>query len=207
MLIREWMTKDVITVTPDTSMLKASKLMKDHNIRRLPVLDGKHVVGIVSDRDIRAASPSKATTLDMHELYYLLSDAVDAAALLMENKGIGGLPVVDGSGELVGIITDHDIFRVLVDFCGASKGGLQLAFMLPDKPGVLTPIFEAISQNGGNVLSVLTSRGKTQEGTSHVYIRLHAMDSEKEKALIENMKKAMPLEYWMDDEFHCNRNC
>ena len=99
MLIREWMTKDVITVTPDTSMLKASKLMKDHNIRRLPVLDGKHVVGIVSDRDIRAASPSKATTLDMHELYYLLSevkvkdimtsdpvtvydtDAVDAAAL------------------------------------------------------------------------------------------------------------------------------
>ena len=100
MLIREWMTKDVITVTPDTSMLKASKLMKDHNIRRLPVLDGKHVVGIVSDRDIRAASPSKATTLDMHELYYLLSevkvkdimtsdpvtvydtDAVDAAALL-----------------------------------------------------------------------------------------------------------------------------
>ena len=158
MLIREWMTKDVITVTPDTSMLKASKLMKDHNIRRLPVLDGKHVVGIVSDRDIRAASPSKATTLDMHELYYLLSevkvkdimtsdpvtvydtDAVDAAALLMENKGIGGLPVVDGSGELVGIITDHDIFRVLVDFCGASKGGLQLAFMLPDKPGVLTPI-------------------------------------------------------------------
>ena len=112
MLIREWMTKDVITVTPDTSMLKASKLMKDHNIRRLPVLDGKHVVGIVSDRDIRAASPSKATTLDMHELYYLLSevkvkdimtsdpvtvydtDAVDAAALLMENKGIGGLPVL-----------------------------------------------------------------------------------------------------------------
>ena len=125
----------------------------------------------------------------------------------MENKGIGGLPVVDGSGELVGIITDHDIFRVLVDFCGASKGGLQLAFMLPDKPGVLTPIFEAISQNGGNVLSVLTSRSKTQEGSSHVYIRLHAMDSEKEKALIENMKKAMPLEYWMDDEFHCNRNC
>ena len=74
MLIREWMTKDVITVTPDTSMLKASKLMKDHNIRRLPVLDGKHVVGIVSDRDIRAASPSKGTTVDMQELYYLLSE-------------------------------------------------------------------------------------------------------------------------------------
>ena len=140
---------------------------------------------------------------------------------------------MDGSGELVGIITDHDIFRVLVDFCGAGKGGLQLAFLLPDKPGVLTPIFEAISNNGGNVLSVLTSRGKSQEGSSHVYVRLHRMDAEQEKVLIENLnkatlmrqeyispqvvagpqeafyadKKAMPLEYWMDDEFHCNRNC
>ena len=225
MLIREWMTKEVITVTPETSMLKASKLMKDHSIRRLPVLDGKRVVGIVSDRDIRAASPSKATTLDMLELYYLLSevkvkdimtpnpvtvfdtDAVDAAALVMENKGIGGLPVLDGSGELVGIITDHDIFRVLVDFCGAGKGGLQLAFLLPDKPGVLTPIFDLISHNGGNVLSVLTSRGKTQEGTSHVYIRLHPMGSEQEMGLIDNIKKALPLEYWMDDEFHCIKNC
>ena len=225
MLIREWMTKDVITVTPDTSMLKASKLMKDHNIRRLPVTDGKRVVGIVSDRDIRAASPSKATTLDMHELYYLLSevkvkeimtadpisvyetDAVDAAALLMENKGIGGLPVLNASGELVGIITDHDIFRVLVDFCGAGKGGLQLAFLLPDKPGVLTPIFDVISRNEGNVLAVLTSRSKTQEGTSHVYIRLHPMDAEKEQTLITNVKKALPLEYWMDDEFHCIKNC
>ena len=144
MLIREWMTKDVITVTPDTSMLKTSKLMKDNNIRRVPVMDGNRLVGIVSDRDIRAASPSKATTLDMHELYYLLSevkvkdimtsepvtvfdtDAVDDAALIMENKGIGGLPVMNGAGELVGIITDHDIFRVLVDFCGAGKGGLPL---------------------------------------------------------------------------------
>lgn len=106
MLIREWMSKDVITVTPETSMFKASKLMKDHNIRRLPVVDGdKRLIGIVSDRDIKASSPSKATTLDMHELYYLLSEVkikdimthrpitvletetVDAAAVLMEEKG------------------------------------------------------------------------------------------------------------------------
>ena len=155
MLIREWMTKDVITVTPDTSMLKASKLMKDHNIRRLPVLDGKHVVGIVSDRDIRAASPSKATTLDMHELYYLLSevkvkdimtsdpvtvydtDAVDAAALLMENKGIGGLPVVDGSGELVHPVGYPFLWQLLPPIMTSSEcwwtsaGRARAAFSLP----------------------------------------------------------------------------
>ena len=75
MLISDWMTRDVITITPDRSMMKASKLMKDHNINRLPVVNEAGIlVGIVTDRDIKEASPSKATTLDMHELYYLLSE-------------------------------------------------------------------------------------------------------------------------------------
>ena len=75
MLIRDWMTTDVITATPETSMLKVSKMMKEYDIRRVPVVDAQNkVVGIVSDRDVKDASPSKATTLDMHELYYLLSE-------------------------------------------------------------------------------------------------------------------------------------
>ena len=151
MLIREWMTKDVITVTPDTSMLKASKLMKDHNIRRLPVLDGKHVVGIVSDRDVRAASPSKATTLDMHELYYLLSevkvkDIMTSDPVTVYDTDAWTPPPCSWKTRhrrpargrwfrgTRRIITDHDIFRVLVDFCGASKGGLQLASCFPTSP-------------------------------------------------------------------------
>ncbi|MEG2139832.1 MAG: CBS and ACT domain-containing protein [Bilophila sp.] len=221
MLIREWMTGDVITVTPETSMLKASKLMKDHGIRRLPVVDdSKHVIGIVSDRDVKAASPSKATTLDMHELYYLLSEVkikdimtqkpftirdnetVEMAAVLMEEKNFGGLPVVNAENILVGIITDHDIFKVLIDISGAREGGIQLAFLLPDKTGILCPVFDSLREFGANVLSVLTSRSKSQCGSSHVYIRLHPMDADKEKALLEYMKKSMPLEYWVDDEMH-----
>jgi acetoin utilization protein AcuB len=75
MLLKNWMTREIITVTPETSMMKASKILKDQNIHRLPVVEenGK-LVGIVSDRDIKDASPSKATTLDVHELYYLLSE-------------------------------------------------------------------------------------------------------------------------------------
>src|SRR5699024_3967428 len=137
MLIRDWMTTDVITATPETSMLKVSKMMKEYDIRRVPVVDAQNkVVGIVSDRDVKDASPSKATTLDMHELYYLLSeikvrdimtpdpvtvevrDTVERVALLMEERAIGGLPVVDDEGSLVGIITDHDIFKVLVQITG-----------------------------------------------------------------------------------------
>lgn len=221
MLIREWMTKDVITVTLETSMLKASKLMKDHDIRRLPVVDGKsHVIGIVSDRDIKAASPSKATTLDTHELYYLLSelkikdimtadpviirdtDTVETAALILEEKNFGGLPVVNEAGEIVGIITDHDIFKLLVDISGARSGGLQLALRLPDEPGALCPIFDTLSRHNANIFTILTSRSNVAGGMSHVYIRLHPMEKEKEKELIGAVRNRLSLEYWVDDTLH-----
>ncbi len=75
MLVSNWMSKEVVTITADRSMMKASKVMKDKGISRVPVVDGEgRIIGIISDRDIKDASPSKATTLDMHELYYLLSE-------------------------------------------------------------------------------------------------------------------------------------
>jgi acetoin utilization protein AcuB len=74
MLVKEWMTSDVIIIEEDTSVMKAFQIMKENNIRRLPVMRQGKLVGIVTDRDIKDASPSKATTLDIHELYYLLSE-------------------------------------------------------------------------------------------------------------------------------------
>ena len=75
MLVQEWMTKEVVTITADISIMKAARLMKDKRVGRLPVVDEDgRIVGILTDRDIRSASPSKATTLEMHELYYLLSE-------------------------------------------------------------------------------------------------------------------------------------
>jgi acetoin utilization protein AcuB len=73
MLVEHWMSRDVISVDEDASMMEITQLMREHNVRRLPVMSRGKLVGIVSDRDIKAASPSKATTLDVHELYYLLS--------------------------------------------------------------------------------------------------------------------------------------
>ena len=75
MLVVDWMTPDVVAVKPETSLLKCRNLLKEKNIRRLPVVDGDNrVVGIVSDRDVRGASPSKATTLEVHEMQYLLAE-------------------------------------------------------------------------------------------------------------------------------------
>lgn len=207
MPVQNWMTTDVVSVTPETSLLKVGKLMKDHHVRRLPVLDEKgRVVGIISDRDVRDASPSKATTLDMYEMHYLLaelkaknimttnpltvkpSDSVEQAALLMLDNKVGGLPVVEESGKLVGIISDHDVFKALVDITGARLGGLQFAIELPDLPGTARPLFDLLRTHNARILSVLTVTN--DDGNRHIFIRVRALESQNaESSLMEQVAK------------------
>lgn len=131
-LVMDWMTPDPYTITPDTTLPKAHRLMMEHSIRRLPIVKNRRIVGIVTLGDVRGAEPSGATTLSIWEINYLISrlkveeimtprpltinqDATlgEAAETMLEHK-ISGLPVVNGSGELVGIITESDIFRKVV---------------------------------------------------------------------------------------------
>ena len=133
-LVKNWMTPDPVCASPDLALPEAHKLMNDHHIRRLPVVDQKgQLVGIVTRGDIRGAEPSQATRLSIYEVHYLLSrltlDRImtknpitvvpdttlgDAARLMLEHK-IAGLPVVDVARQrVVGIITESDIFRMLV---------------------------------------------------------------------------------------------
>jgi CBS domain-containing protein len=131
-LVRDWMTPQPITIDPKTTLPDAHRLMKDSHIRRLPVVERGKLVGIVTLGDVREAEPSAATTLSIYELHYLLSKLTierimtrnpitispaasirEAARLMLEHK-IGGLPVVEpGTGKLVGIITESDIFRIM----------------------------------------------------------------------------------------------
>lgn len=218
MLVRNWMTSDVITVTPDTSLLKISKIMRDHNVRRVPVVDrDNHVVGIISDRDVRDASPSKATTLDMYEMHYLLAeikasnimtekpitikprDTVEKAAMIMLDKKIGGLPVVDEQGKLVGIISDQDVFKVLVDITGVREGGFQIAFAIANRQGANRPVFDVLRRRGARILSVLSSNN--DEGVRHMFIRLRDMATrQEEEALVEEVKGICDLLYWDRDD-------
>lgn len=221
MLIRDWMTRDVITVTPETSMMKASKLMKENGIRRLPVVDadGK-VVGIVSDRDIKEASPSKATTLDMHELYYLLSEikiqnimthdplcvspeqTVESVALLLVERHIGGVPVVDDAGKILGIITDSDLFKVMIDITGVRTGGVQLAFELENVPGKLKPIVDLLCEMNASIDAILSSSNKCPDCARRIYIRIMPMDRAEENRIIEAVKERFPLLYWVRSRVH-----
>jgi len=141
MLVKNWMSKKVFTVDVNDSMGDAIKLLKEHNIHILPVMGEGKLVGVITDRDLKKASASDATTLEIHELLYLLykikiggimtkdlitvpSDYTveETAGILLENR-ISGVPVVD-KDQLVGIITKYDLFRALVAITAERKKGI-----------------------------------------------------------------------------------
>jgi len=172
MLVRDWMTKDPLTVAPDTPVLEAINLLKNKGFRRLPVVKDGKLVGLVTDKDLKDAMPSKATTLSVWEMNYLLSkltvqevmakpvitveaDApLEKAALLMEEKKIGGLPVMDGE-KLVGIITVTDVLRAFIEVLGLKMGGLRITVDIPDVPGALAQMARAVPP--ANIVSIATA--------------------------------------------------
>lgn len=196
MLIKDWMAKDPVTISEDTSMIKAIHIMKERRFRRLPVVAAGRLVGMVTDRDLKEAAPSKATTLDVHELYYLLAelqvkeimshnplsvsqdDTVEHAAQIMLDHTISGLPVVDTQGKVVGIITQSDVFRAFMDITGVLQGGVQFALRLPDRPGLIKEVVDLLRSRGARFVSLLSSYAKAQEGFRDVYIRVKDLSPE-----------------------------
>lgn len=217
MLVREWMGSDVLTVDENTSMMKALHLMKENSIRRLPVMARGSLVGIISDRDLKEASPSKATTLDVHELYYLLAEikvkeimtknpltihpdeTVERAAVVMLEHKVSGLPVVNSKSELVGIITQSDVFRAFVNITGIYKGGVQFAFSLDDRPGTIKEVADMIRAHGGRMVSILSSTDMVAEGTRNVYIRVKDLPTEDLKKLEQDLRQNFKVLYVAQD--------
>lgn len=221
MLIRDWMTKDPVTVPGELSMLKATRLMKEKNIRRLPVVDeNDRLIGIVTDRDLRTAQPSKATSLDMHELYYLLSeikikdimtkdplaipvnDTLERAAWLMAEKRIGGVPVIDENRLVVGVLTESDLFRMLVQMTGVRRGGVQMGFLLQNRPGALMEVLQELRTNGASVSSVLTPDDAIEAKEREVYVRMHPMERGIEDKIVAHMQERFNMLYWVRDNVH-----
>ncbi|MDR5694200.1 MAG: CBS domain-containing protein [Armatimonadota bacterium] len=167
MLVKEWMTTEVITVDSRTPLYDALRLMEKKRIRRLPVVDRGKLVGIVTWTDLMRAQPSPATSLAVWEIPYLLSKAqvadvmtrnpitispdmpLEEAALLMREKKIGGLPVMEGE-RLVGIITESDIFDALIDVLGLRTPGARLVVTL-ETPQAVCGVLSAIESTGSAV--------------------------------------------------------
>lgn len=177
MLVKQRMSPHPFTVSVDTPVTEALSLMRQKHIRRLPVMNKKgQLAGIVSEKDLLYASPSPATSLSVYEVGYLLSklkvkevmsqdlititgDApIEKAACIMADNKIGGLPVME-EGKMVGIITETDVFKTMLEMLGAREAGVRLTVEAPDKPGVLGLITSKIAELGGDIVALGTFRG------------------------------------------------
>jgi acetoin utilization protein AcuB len=193
MLVGERMTRNPVTITEDTSIDDALHLMRERKVRRFPILDkAGHLVGIVSDKDLLHAAPSPASTLSVYEMHYLLAKLTvkkvmsspvitvspdmpleDAARIMADNK-IGGLPVLDGD-ELVGIITETDIFKILLELMGGRTSGLRVTVSLPDRRGNLAKLTQALADRGANIISLVTYGGTTADD-SLITIKINGVE-------------------------------
>ncbi len=187
MLVGDRMSHPVVTIPPDMPVVDALNLMRVEHIRRTPVVDEKgKLVGIVSDKDLLNASPSAATTLSVWEINYLLSKItvkdvmtkdvvtitedtpIEEAARIMADNKIGGLPVVR-DGKVVGIITETDLFKILLEMMGARAPGVRVSILVPNVRGELALITKAIAEAGGYIVSLGTFSG---EDTSNALLTI-----------------------------------
>jgi acetoin utilization protein AcuB len=217
MLVRYWMNQPVIHIGPKDSMQQAIALMKEKHIRLLPVVDDKEKLkGVVSDRDLKRASASDATTLDVHELLYLISKikvaeimtrevvtvhrdwTVEEAADTLLSHKISGAPVVDDDGRLCGIITQTDLFKATLYITGLKKRGFHLALVLEDTPGSIMEIVSIIRQFGGRMASILSTYERAPDGYRNVYLRFTNVSRDRIDELIAIMKEKAKLRYMVD---------
>lgn len=203
MLVKQRMYPDPFTIHPNTSVTDALNYIHERKIRRLPVVNEEgQLVGIVSEKDLLHASPSPVANLSMHESGYLLSrlkvaeimtqkvltiqcDApLEEAAWLMANNKIGALPVMQGD-KLVGILTDTDVFKTLVEMMGARQQGIRITIDVHNQPGVLGRITGAIAARGGDIIALGTFYGDNQSDAI-VTIKIHGLTSASALAVMEN---------------------
>ena len=216
MLVKNWMSNDVVTVDADDSMQNAIYLLQEKNIKMLPVVEKGSIIGIITDRDLKRASPSDATTLDMHELLFLISkikikdlmkkpvhtvqpdSTIEEAAAILLEKRISGLPVVDKKGQLVGIITQNDIFKLIISLTGLGKKGIQFALRIKDMPGPIKEVRELIHEYGGRTASIMSSSENIPDGHINIYFRVYNIDRERLPELIKEIQKKGRLLYVVD---------
>ncbi len=170
MLVGERMSHPVISVSPETPIHDALIMFKKDHIRRAPVIKNGKMVGIVSEGDLLNASPSPISSLSVWEMNYLLAKVtvqqvmkkkvltikkdtpIEEAARIMADNKIGSMPVMN-DGNVVGMITETDLFKIFLELLGAREKGIRVTAQIDEKPGQLAKITKAIADAGGNFIS------------------------------------------------------
>lgn len=200
MFVRNKMTANPFTVSQDQTIPDAQEIMMEHGVKRLPVMKKGKLVGVVSREDIEGASPSKATSLSIREITYLLAKTpikkvmsrnpvtvssgalLEEAATAMRDNGVSFLPVVD-DGELVGIITESDIFDSFIELLGFREQGTRLTIEADDAPGILSRLTAIFGEQGANITHVAVYRGSS--GKSDVVVGTNSQDTSSIEAELE----------------------
>jgi acetoin utilization protein AcuB len=195
MLVRDYMSQPPIVIAPETSISDGLRMMREHRIRRFPVVDGQgRLIGVVSDKDLLHAEPSPATSLSIWEIGYLLgritidqvmtrdvltvtpTTPLEDAAQIMVDRKIGGLPVVE-AGRVVGIITETDIFKVFTILLGARERGIGVTATAIDRPGLLADLTGATARAGGDITAIVTYPSDAGSRTS-VFLKVKGLSAE-----------------------------
>ncbi|MEW6187262.1 MAG: CBS domain-containing protein [Thermodesulfobacteriota bacterium] len=207
MKIKYWMTKEPITVTPDTLAVEAQKIMKEYKIRRLPVVEKGKLVGIVTFRNLIEAAPSSATSLSIFELNHLImkmkvkdlmkktvitvspeDSVMDVIALGMKHD-VGGFPVIDEKKELVGIVTETHISRAMMQLFGTNvKEEIIHLENVELKEGAFGQIVNLVENLGITIYNMFFTPRRTTD-LMRVYLRVKPDDKAKDRAEAE-LKKA-----------------
>ena len=201
MLVGERMTHPVISVGPDVPVMDALDMLRREHIRRAPVIENGKLVGFVSENDLRNASPGQATTLSVWEINYLVSKItvrkvmtrevvttiedtpIEEAARIMADHKVGGLPVLR-DGKVVGIITETDIFKIMLEMLGARQKAVRVSVIVPNVAGEIASLSKAIFELGGNIIALGTFSGD-DPSTSELVFKVDGPDEATLKAALE----------------------
>lgn len=201
MLVGERMKSPVITVRPDMSLIDALTLMKQEHIRRTPVVKDGKLVGIVSEKDLLNASPSPATSLSIYEMNYLLSKLqikdvmtkdvltvtedtpIEEAARVMADNKIGSMPVVRDD-RIVGMITETDLFKMLLELMGAREMGVRVTALVSDERGKLAKLAQAVANEGGDFIAFGVFSGADPSNRMLTF-KVRGIEPDKMRAILE----------------------
>ncbi len=216
MLVRNWMRRQLITVSPQASMYMARELMNQNNIHVLPVIKSGRVVGILTDRDLKRAEASDATTLDVFELNYLLKKLKiseimtrdpytieydrtlsEAAHLLLEHQ-LEAVPVMDGKDQLMGILTRTDLERAFLTLTAFERKGIQFGIRLDEAPGALMAVIDTLRNKGCRLASLITSDALTDPPARDAFLHIYEVDRSKLPDLTDALSVCGALLYIVD---------
>ena len=203
MKVKHYMTKDVFTVTSDVKITDAVDIMEGNDFHRLPVVENNQFIGLITEELIAKSSPSKVSSLSIYEMNYLFDKVIvkdlmktdvitisedihiEEAALLMNEKDITVLPVINAANEIIGIITHKDIFKALIHLTGYQEKGSRIVVETKeDRIGVIAQLSTALSENDVNLSHIFVNR---PDDAIEITLQTSGKEPEQVQELIERL--------------------